>query len=309
MYFPVAQINLDISIIALTGFVAGSLSGLFGIGGGIISTPVLVHLGVDSPFAIAASAHQIIGSSCTGLYARVGKSFESLDIKLGTILAFFSIIGSQIGVRMLEVISKYGNSQVFLAFSYLIILGTVGTLICLEVWKEWNDAIRAFELKYANKRVNITEKILEILPLTIFFPVSNVKISLIALGVLGVFSGMLVSLMGIGGGFITVPILYYVFKIKQENAVTVSLYQLFIVTTQITFVYIFSKEYLDILLSTTLLIGAVIGGQIGSYIAKQIPAPIQRLGLGTLAFMIAVIFGLDIFIEPNNIFEVKNLLK
>jgi uncharacterized membrane protein YfcA len=279
IYFPIAEIQISAIVVLLIGFSSGIMSGLLGIGGGFISTPLLTAVGVPPSVAVATSAHQIVGTSFSSILPRIKP--KKVDFKLGFLLAFFGVFGSLIGLAIFEFSSKLGNIDIVISGFYIILMTFVSFM-----------SFRTYFSKGEKKEVSRPPKI------TLFmmnFATAGVKCSAIIPILLGIFTGILVVMMGVGGGFILVPAMVSIMKIKNDVAVGTSLLQILIITTLVVLFHIFKTGLLDIMLGTLLIVGSAIGSQISSIISLKIgKRKVINLILGLLTLTVALHFSYNL---------------
>ena len=294
IHFPIAHVNLNSVIVVLIGFASGFASGIFGIGGGLISTPLLIMMGVPSAVAVATSAHQIIGATFSGVLARIGT--KNYDLKLGAYLSLFSIIGSGVGMYVFLWFKGIGNLDFLISWCYVVVMTILSVV----------TAINIFVHKNTYNSNGYVQSMMRMMPMQLKFAESGVRVSLVFLIGAGLVIGVLSSIMGVGGGFIAVPVLTYLFGVEYKTAVGTSLIQILMVTIFIIAVHVFKTGSLDILLGTLLIVGAVFGSQIGSAIGMGVKnAKVLPLLMLLLMLAIATKFSCDLFLVPSEMYEVQ----
>jgi uncharacterized membrane protein YfcA len=283
LYFPVAEVRISILVVLSIGFISGIMSGLLGIGGGFISTPLLTAVGVSPSVAVATSAHQIIGASFSSILPRLKP--KKVDFKLGFILAGSGVLGTYIGSIIFDKFLKLGNIDILIASFYIILMSFVSFIS----FRTYFSKIR--HEKKSQFQFNF---------LKVKFKTSEVECSVLIPIFLGIFTGILVIIMGVGGGFILVPAMVSIMKMKNDVAVGTSLLQIFLITMLVVLFHIFRTGLLDIMLGTLLIVGAAIGAQISSIISLKIgKRKIINLLLAILTLTVAVKFGADIFFSSK----------
>lgn len=296
IYFPVAEVQLNPFIVLLIGFSSGILSGLLGIGGGFISTPLLTSIGVSPPVAVATSAHQIIGASFSSILPRLRP--RKVDFKLGFLLAFSGIVGAFIGAYIFNLARQLGELNIVIACFYIVLMSFISFINFKNYFKRETPCLssppgsKKFQsFKTESPRL---KKIYQ--ALRINFKVADVECFIFTPILLGIFTGMLVVIMGVGGGFILVPAMISIMKIKNDIAVGTSLLQIFLITIIVVVFHIFKTGLLDILLGTFLIAGAATGAQLSSIISLKIgKKKIISLILALLTLSVAIKFGSDLF--------------
>ena len=272
IYFPVAEINGNIFLITCIGALAGLLSNIFGIGGGFIATPLLITIGVPPHIATACATQQIIGSSFIGVLTKIKNL--ALDVKLACLLALFGIGGSFIGVVVVKKMSDIGQADVLISFTYTIVMtATAFSILIRFILPERKEKPRA-----------------KTLPWQMNFPISGQSISILTIALLGSFVGFLTGIMGIGGCFITVPIMTYILKLNKNTIIGTSLAQIFIITLFVTAMNIFQTNSLDLLLGIFLIIGGIFGSFLGILVGKIIKFEHINFLLALLILLVSLFF-------------------
>lgn len=282
IYFPVAEISGNVFFIACIGAIAGFLSNIFGIGGGFIATPLLIAIGVPPHIATACATQQIIGSSFIGVITKIKNL--ALDIKLACFLALFGIGGSFIGVGVVKKMNDLGQADVLISFTYAVVMTATAFSILLR-----------FILP--EKPPSSKEK--KSLPWQVQFPVSGQSISIPTIALLGSFVGFLTGIMGIGGGFITVPIMTYILKLNSRTIIGTSLAQIFIITLFVTAMNIFKTNSLDLLLSIFLIVGGIFGSFLGTTVGRVIKFEHINFLLALLILSVSLFFISELTQTPK----------
>jgi uncharacterized membrane protein YfcA len=265
-------------------------------------TPILIFMGIPPAIAVSSSANQVVASSLSGFMAHWQR--KNVDFKMGLMLLIGGFFGSGLGVVIFHSLQRSGMINLAISLSYVFILGTIGLLMLIE-------AIRSI----ANKRKNIVitkayeaSKLQKMdLPLKIYFHRSKVEMSAIVPIVIGLVAGILVSIMGIGGGFIMVPAMIYLLKVPTQIAVGTSLFQIIFTSSIVTFLQALTNNTIDIVLTLLMLAGSVTGAQLGTRMAVKIPAENLRGMLAIMMLILVIRLGYGLFIEPENLFEISML--
>ena len=296
IYLPIAEMPINILLLLMAGFGAGILSGLFGIGGGFIMTPLLIFMGVPPTVSVASSANQIIASSFSGFITHARR--RNVDFKMGYILIIGGFIGSSLGIIIFKWLKSFGQIDLVISLSYIIILGSIGLSMGVE-------SVRSvLNIKAVKKDFSRKDKLFASLPFKVKFPRSKLEISLIIPIIVSILAGMLVSIMGIGGGFIMIPAMIYIIGMPTSIVVGTSLFQVIFITSNVTILHAITTNSVDIILAGILLASSVVGAQFGTRLGVYFPADKLRV---LLAFMVlAVVFRLTygFLVEPTNPFEV-----
>ena len=270
IYLPIAEISVNIFLLIGLGGIVGILSGMFGVGGGFLMTPLLFFIGIPPAVAVASEANQILGASFSGAIAHFRR--KNVDIKMGFLLILGGIIGSIFGVELFRIFKNLGQLELIIKVCYVLFLGIIGIIMFFE-------SLRALNYKSKNIKVRKTRhhSWVQGLPLKMRFRTSNLYISSIPAVFIGFFVGILASIMGIGGGFIIVPAMIYILGMPTKVVVGTSLFQIIFVTGVTTYLHAVKNFSVDIILSFLLLVGGVIGAQFGVRIGLKLKAEQLRI--------------------------------
>lgn len=301
IYLPIAEMSVNILLLIGLGAITGMLAGMFGVGGGFLMTPLLIFIGVPPAVAVATSANQIVASSASGFRSHWRR--KMVDFKMGNLLLVGGIIGSVVGVRVFKWLQDLGQIDLVISVSYVGFLSIIGGLMAIESFR----AIRKKKSDEPTAASSVHEKRnwLDRLPLKMRFPKSKLYISaLIPLG-LSFMIGILVSILGIGGGFFMVPAMIYLLRMPTSVVIGTSLYQTIFITAAVTMLHAVSTYTVDVLLALMLLIGGVIGAQIGSRFSGKLPAEKLRALLAIIVLSVAVKLAYGLFVTPPDIYSVS----
>ena len=295
IYLPIAEISVNIFLLIGLGGIVGILSGMFGVGGGFLMTPLLFFIGIPPAVAVASEANQILGASFSGAIAHFRR--KNVDIKMGFLLILGGIIGSIFGVELFRIFKDLGQLELIIKVCYVLFLGIIGIIMFFE-------SLRALNYKSKNIKVRKTRhhSWVQGLPLKMRFRTSNLYISSIPAVLIGFFVGILASIMGIGGGFIIVPAMIYILGMPTKVVVGTSLFQIIFVTGVTTYLHAVKNFSVDIILSFLLLVGGVIGAQFGVRIGLKLKAEQLRILLAILVLAMCLKITLELFITPVEIF-------
>ena len=302
MYLPIAEVSVNILILFGMGGMVGILSGMFGVGGGFLMTPLLIFYGIPPIVAVATEANQIVASSISGAYAHWRRA--AVDIKMGTILLIGGIIGSLFGIRLFVLLKNLGQIDLIISLSYVILLGIIGTLTFVEGIR---SMIIPNELRTLKKR-NRERLWIYSLPLRTKFKKSGLYISIIPPLVIGFFVGILASIMGIGGGFIMVPAMIYLLRMPTNVVIGTSLYQIIFVTSLVTILHAYENQTVDIMLALILMSGGVVGAQIGAALGHRLKAEQLRFMLGILILAVCIKILTSLVIEPQDLLTITDYI-
>lgn len=295
IYLPIAEISVNIFLLIGLGGIVGILSGMFGVGGGFLMTPLLFFIGIPPAVAVASEANQILGASFSGAIAHFRR--KNVDIKMGFLLILGGTIGSIFGVELFRIFKNLGQLELIIKVCYVLFLGIIGIIMFFE-------SLRALNYKSKNIKVRKTRhhSWVQGLPLKMRFRTSNLYISSIPAVFIGFFVGILASIMGIGGGFIIVPAMIYILGMPTKVVVGTSLFQIIFVTGVTTYLHAVKNFSVDIILSFLLLVGGVIGAQFGVRIGLKLKAEQLRILLAILVLAMCLKITLELFITPVEIF-------
>ena len=301
LYLPIAEMSVNAVVIILLGGGVGFLSGMFGVGGGFLTTPLLIFYGIPPAIAVASSATQITGSSVSGAlaYWRRGQ----VDVKMGVVLVIGGVIGAGLGQIVFRQLQKIGQIDVSINIIYVLFLGIIGTLML----KEAVTALQA-ERRIAAGEVRPAARLrrhvpwISALPGKTRFYKSGLYISPLAPLLLGGVVGILTVIMGIGGGFIMVPAMIYLLGMSASAVVGTSLFQIIFVTAATTLLHATSSKSVDIVLALLLLVGGVAGAQFGVQAAQRLKPEKLRLALAVIVLAVAagLLFGLTV--QPGSLY-------
>ena len=299
IYLPIAGLPVNFFILMSLGLVVGFLSGMFGVGGGFLMTPMLMLLGIPPAVAVASEANHILAASFSGFLAHMRRL--NVDFLMGLILLTGGIVGSILGVFLLKYLLIIGQEKIFISLSYIIILTFVG------VWmlRESLNTLKKINKGKINK---LHEHIwLHGLPFKIKFRKSHLYISIIPPIFIGFVVGVLSSIMGVGGGFILVPAMIYILGMPTQVVIGTSLLQIVFVTSVSTIMHSYINQTVDVVLSSLLLIGAVIGAQIGTRVMVKLKGEQIRFLLAIIIIIVAVVRIGEILVTPKEAFIIQSI--
>jgi uncharacterized membrane protein YfcA len=299
IYLPIANLSVNAIVIVLLGGVVGILSGMFGIGGGFLTTPLLIIYGIPPTVAAASSASQVTGASVSGVFAHLRRG--GVDFKMGGVLVAGGLAGSILGGWIFKLLQASGQIDTVIAVIYVLLLGSIGSMMARESWA----AIRATHggpPPRARKRRH--HPLIAALPLRTRFYASGLYISPLAPLLLGFGVGILTILLGIGGGFILIPAMLYLLGMGTQVVVGTSLFQTLFVTAAATMVHATTTKAVDIVLAALLLSGSVVGAQVGARFASRVKPEYLRMALAVIVLLVAVRILLGLTWRPDEIFSV-----
>ncbi|MEC7442789.1 MAG: sulfite exporter TauE/SafE family protein [Pseudomonadota bacterium] len=302
IYLPIAEMSVNIFLILGMGGAVGFLSGLFGVGGGFLMTPLLIFIGVPPPVAVGTEANQIVASSVSGVLAHWRRA--NVDFKMGFVLLLGGFVGSSLGVILFKYLQNLGQLDLVIKLSYVIFLGIIGFLM---LWESSRTIIRSRSAAARRGKLH-QHNWLHGLPFKIRFRKSKLYISAILPFLIGAIVGVLSAIMGVGGGFIMVPAMIYLLGMPTSLAIGTSLFQIIFVTANVTFLQALTVQTVDILLAVLLLTGAVIGAQFGSKYSVRMKGEQLRALLALLVLGVCVKMIFDLTVMPADLYSIALLM-
>ena len=302
VYLPIANLSVDGLLIVALGALTGILSGLFGVGGGFLTTPLLIFYGIPPTVAAASAATQVTGASVSGVLAH--QRAGGVDYRMGMVLVAGGIIGALVGALLFRLFQALGQIDVVINVLYVLMLGTIGGLMLREALEAILANSRNAAPKAAKRRHH---PLVAALPYRWRFYASGLYISPLAPLILGFLVGILTMLMGVGGGFMLVPAMLYILGMSGRVVVGTSLFNILFVTMATTMMHALTTKAVDLILAALLLLGSVMGAQFGTKIALQAKPDILRLVLAVVVILVALrmLFGLGV--QPDEIYTVNVL--
>lgn len=302
VYLPIANLSVNGLVIVALGALTGILSGMFGVGGGFLTTPLMIFYGIPPTVAAASAASQVTGASVSGVFAHSRRA--GVDYQMGGVLVAGGIIGTLIGAGLFSLLQRLGQIDVVINLLYVLLLGGIGSIMARESWQTLRAQKSGVALPARKRRHH---PMVASLPLRWRFYRSGLYISPLAPLLLGIFTGILTMLMGIGGGFVLVPAMLYILGMSANVVVGTSLFQILFVTMATTMMHALTTKAVDIVLAVLLLVGSVSGAQIGAQLAERLPAARLRFVLASLVLLIALSMALGLGWRPNEIYTVEAL--
>jgi uncharacterized membrane protein YfcA len=302
IYLPIAGLSVNILVIILLGGAVGMLSGMFGVGGGFLTTPLLIFYGIPPMVAAASASTQVTGASVSGVFAHMRRG--GVDFHMGAVLVAGGFLGTIFGAALFELLEAWGQIDTVINILYTILLGSIGTMMAREAWASVS-ATRSGKPLPARKRRH--HPLVANLPWRWRFYRSGLYISPLAPLILGFVTGILTMLLGVGGGFIMVPAMLYILGMSANVVVGTSLFQILFVTMSSTMVHSLTTKAVDIVLAVFLLIGSVTGAQIGARLAQRMRPDYLRLFLAAIVLIVALRMALGLGWRPDEIYTVTGL--
>jgi uncharacterized protein len=303
IYLPIAEISVNLLVMLGLGAAVGFLSGMFGVGGGFLLTPLLMLSGIPPAIAVATGANQIVGTSVSGTLAQWRRG--NVDLRMGFVLIAGGVVGAVAGVLLLRLLRQAGQAGLIISLTYVAFLGAIGALM---LW----ESVRAIRRQSAGKTVSARRSgqhnWIHGLPLKMRFPHSRLYISTIPPLVIGALVGLLASFLGVGGGFIMVPAMIYLLRMPTNIVIGTSIFQIIFVTAIVTLLHATLNHTLDILLAFLLVIGGVIGGQFGVRTGQKLRGEQLRLLLSLMVVAVALRLLYDLVVRPSELFNIVPLM-
>lgn len=298
LYLPIAGLSVNVLVIVGLGGLVGFLSGMFGVGGGFLTTPLLIFYGIPPTVAVASAATQVTGSSVSGALTYWQR--RGIDFRMGWILVVGGVAGSIAGSFAFRILQKLGQIDIAISLSYVILLGSVGGLMLREAVRTLVAMRKGTRPPYRQRH----NKMVAALPFRWRFYRSGVYMSPLAPFILGFLTGVLTVALGVGGGFIIVPALIYLLSMPANVVVGTSLFQILFVTAATTMVHSVQSRSVDIVLAALLLLGGVIGAQFGARMAVKMKPEYLRLGLALIVLAVAVRMAIGLGYRPDEIYTI-----
>jgi uncharacterized protein len=299
IYLPIAELSVNLFVLLAMGGAVGFLSGMFGVGGGFLITPLLIFYNIPPAVAVATGANQVVASSFSGALAHLKRG--TIDIPLGFMLLVGGMIGSAAGVWVYSLLRKLGQLDLAISILYVAFLGTIGSLMLAESLRALRRGSLGHDISLKRSgQHNWVHR----LPWKMRFRRSKLYVSIIPVIGLGAAVGVLAGVMGVGGGFIIVPAMIYLLKVPTNVVIGTSLFQITMVAAFTTIIQASTNQSVDIVLGLILMVGGVIGAQYGVKVGQKLRGEQLRALLGALVLMVALRLAFNLFVTPSNIFTV-----
>ncbi len=295
LYLPVALTSINLLIPVGLGLAVGLLSGLFGVGGGFLMTPLLIMFGIPSTVAAATDSNQIVAASTSGTYAhwKVG----NVDFKMGIYLLVGGFVGGLIGVQAIKLLHAMGNADFVIKMTYVVMLGIVGAYMFIESiqsMRKKKDTVAQVK----EEKESAVSRFLKSLPLQTRFEKSGVTHSALVPVVLGAFVGVLAAIMGVGGGFLMVPVMVYMLRMPMHVVVGTSLFQILFTCIEVTFLQATTNHSVDFLLAVLLLVGSTVGAQVGAVFGRKLKGEQLKILLAVIVLVVTVKIVFELTLTP-----------
>lgn len=301
IYLPIAELSVNLWLLLGLGGAVGYLSGLFGVGGGFLLTPLLIFIGVPPPVAVATSANQVVAASVSAVYAHWRK--DNVDFKMGFVLLVGGIAGSSFGAYLFSILKRIGQLDTVIALSYVVILGLIGSMMLIEAVRALRKSTAAVR-PVRRKRLN-DHPVIRALPFKMRFRRSQLYISVLLPVVLGFLVGILAAIMGVGAGFLMVPAMIYLLGMPTAVVVGTSLFQIIFVTANVTMLHAIATQTVDVTLALLLLGGSVIGAQYGVRHGAKLRGEQIRGLLAALVLTVAIALAIELVVPPDDVYSLE----
>lgn len=298
-YLPIAEVSVNVFVLLGLGGIVGFLSGMFGVGGGFLITPLLMLIGIPPGVAVATGANQVVASSISGVLAQFKR--RAVDMRMGGVLTVGGLMGSTIGGYVFNLMSKLGQIDLLVQLSYVLFLGVIGAMMLIESL----NALRKSD-KGQIKRSKVHSWVHR-MPIKMKFRASGLYISVLPPLMVGGAVGFLSAIMGVGGGFVMVPAMIYLLGMPTRVVVGTSLFQITFVTAYTTLVHAVTHHTVDMILALLLIIGGVIGAQFGTRVGVRLKAEQLRILLSLLVLLVAAKIAYDLLATPSELFSVSRV--
>lgn len=300
VYLPIAEVSVNAFLLLGLGGMVGILSGMFGVGGGFLMTPLLFFIGIPPAVAVATEANQIVASSFSGVLAHFRR--KTVDLKMGCVLLVGGLVGAALGVVVFNYLKSLGQVDLLVTLCYVVFLGVIGGLMFIESL----NALRKSRKTGTTPTKRRQRGWFHALPIKMRFRTSGLYISVIPPILVGLLVGVLSAIMGVGGGFIMVPAMIYLLGMPTKVVVGTSLFQIIFVTAFTTMLHATTNFTVDVVLAVLLLIGGVVGAQVGTVIGARIPAEQLRVLLAALVLAVCGKLALDLLLQPAELYTLGN---
>ena len=299
LYLPIAEVSVNAFLILGLGGIVGFLSGMFGVGGGFLITPLLFFIGVPPAVAVATGANQVVASSVSGVLAQLRR--KGVDFQMGTVLLSGGVVGSAVGVWVFSIMTRLGQVDLFVQLSYVLFLGLIGAMMFQESLR---SLLRSRQAGGAPIRRSHVHSWVHGLPFKMKFRASGLYISVIPPLIVGALVGFLAAIMGVGGGFIMVPAMIYLLGMPTKVVIGTSLFQIIFVTAFTTVMHAVTSQTVDMMLALLLILGGVVGAQIGTRVGVRLKAEQLRILLSLLVLTVAIRIAVDLLVTPDELYSV-----
>ena len=297
IYLPIAQVSVDALVLFGIGGTVGMLSGIFGVGGGFLLTPMLFFLGIPPAVAVATGANQVIASSISGALAHWQR--RTVDLRMGCTLLAGGLVGSLLGVQLFSLLKRMGQVDLVVNLCYVVLLGVVGLLMFFESLTVLRRGRAGVSTPTRKRKRNA---LIHVLPFKVRYRTSGLYISVIPPLLVGAMVGIMSAIMGVGGGFLLVPAMIYLLKIPTKVVIGTSLFQIIFVTAFTTYVHAVTNHSVDIMLAMLMILGGVFGAQFGTKLGLRLKAEQLRILLAIMVLSVSGKLAVDLLVQPVELY-------
>jgi len=300
IYLPIAEVSVNAYLLFGIGGIVGVLSGLFGVGGGFLITPLLFFIGIPPSVAVATGANQVVASSISGVLTHLKR--KTVDLRMGTVLLGGGLIGSALGIWVFNLLSRLGQIDLIVQLTYVVLLGFIGLLMLQEGIRAVNRARKKGPVAHIKRHQhNWIHK----LPFKMKFRTSGLYISVIPPLVSGMFVGVLAAITGVGGGFIMIPVMIYLLGMPTKVVIGTSLFQIIFVSGFTTYMHAVTNKSVDLMLALLLIVGGVLGAQVGARLGTRLKAEQMRILLALMVLIVCGKLALDLLLQPAELYSLS----
>jgi uncharacterized protein len=300
IYLPVAGSSVNLILLLGLGGLVGFMSGLFGVGGGFLMTPLLIMIGIPPTVAAASDSNQIVAASSSGSYAHARAG--SVDFKMGILLLLGGIAGGSVGVMFIKLLRVMGNADFVITVTYVIMLGGIGTYMFFESLGSLRGRKSTREKE---AKPSAYARLVNSLPWKVYFKRSNVTLSVLMPLILGILVGILAAIMGVGGGFIMVPVMVYLLRMPMHVVIGTSLFQILFTCINVTILQAAVNHTVDFVLALILLIGSVVGAQLGAKVSKRLKGDQLKILMAIIVLVVTIKMLLGLLLAPDILVSYK----
>jgi uncharacterized membrane protein YfcA len=297
IYLPVAENSVSVLLLVGLGGLVGLLSGLFGVGGGFLLTPLLIMIGIPPTVAAASDSNQIVAASTSGTFAHARSG--TVDFRMGILMLVGGLIGGTLGVRIIQYLRAMGEANFVITVTYVVMLGSIGSYMLYDSIRGLRHGTLEELSGGSPRRPSIYARLVNGLPWKMDFKKSGVRLSVLMPLLLGAMVGVLAAIMGVGGGFIMVPVMVYLLRMPMHVVVGTSLFQILFTCANVTVMQSWMNHTVDFFLALILLFGSVVGAQIGARINKRLKADQLKVLMAVIVLVVMVKMLLGLLIEPD----------
>ena len=301
IYLPIAGNAVSALLLVGLGGLVGFLSGLFGVGGGFLMTPLLIMMGIPATIAAASDSNQIVAASASGCYAHFREG--NVDLKMGVLMLVSGVVGGTVGVRLIQVLRGLGEANFVITVVYVVMLGGIGSYMFVESLSALRQ--RKHPASGRLRRPSVYRRVVEALPFKMYFPRSKVTVSAVMPLLLGLLVGVLAAIMGVGGGFIMVPVMIYLLRMPMHVVVGTSLFQVLFTCANVTLLQSYMNHTVDFLLALLLLVGSVVGAQIGVRLGKRLQGDQLKILMAVVVLIVMAKMLLGLLLQPAVLLDYK----